>query len=93
MAAQFWTLVCVINEDNGIGRPWPILDSHNYKGGIDYFKIILKTNGLRDLYRGFGMSIITYAPSNALWWDSYFMIQRMVWSVLGYCNRNKENIK
>eukprot|EP01018_Ginkgo_biloba_P004756 Gb_24150 [translate_table: standard] len=63
----------------------------NYKGGIDSFKIIIMIDRLTCLYRGFGVSIITYAPSNAL--ASYLIIKRMVWSGLGYYNSNEEKIK
>lgn len=55
-----------------------------YRGGFDAFRTILRVDGWRGLYRGFGMSIVTYAPSNALWWASYCMAQRMVWGGLGF---------
>ncbi|MCO5600224.1 hypothetical protein L7F22_054334 [Adiantum nelumboides] len=46
---------------------------------------VYNTNGwMEGLYRGFGMSILTYAPSNALWWGSYCLAQRTVWGSLGY---------
>ncbi|CAN1162226.1 Solute carrier family 25 member 44 [Linum perenne] len=44
----------------------------------------MKTDGLRGLYRGFGLSILIYAPSNAVWWTSYSVAQRMVWD--GVCS-------
>ena len=55
-----------------------------YHNGIDAFRKILNTDGPRGLYRGFGISILTYAPSNAVWWASYSIAQRMVWSGFGY---------
>nr|POE93907.1 solute carrier family 25 member 44 [Quercus suber] len=55
-----------------------------YANGIDAFRKILNTDGPRGLYRGFGISILTYAPSNAVWWASYSIAQRMVWSGFGY---------
>ncbi|MCO5607555.1 hypothetical protein L7F22_061752 [Adiantum nelumboides] len=58
--------------------------SGNYKGGLDAFKSIIQLDGWRGLYRGFGISILTYAPSNALWWGSYCLAQRTVWGSLGY---------
>ncbi|KAK3438482.1 hypothetical protein EUGRSUZ_C03092, partial [Eucalyptus grandis] len=42
-----------------------------YKNSLDAFKKILCADGLRGLYRGFGISILTYAPSNSVWWASY----------------------
>lgn len=43
----------------------------------------MSTDGIRGLYRGFGISILTYAPSNAVWWASYSVAQRLVWSGVG----------
>ncbi|KAI3792912.1 hypothetical protein L2E82_06805 [Cichorium intybus] len=42
-------------------------------GRIDAFKKINQTEGVRGLYRGFRISIITYAPSNLVWWVAYSM--------------------
>ncbi|KAH7315367.1 hypothetical protein KP509_21G046700 [Ceratopteris richardii] len=58
--------------------------SPTYKGGLDAFRCIVRTDGWRGLYRGFGLSIVTYAPSSALWWASYSLTQRIVWGSLGY---------
>lgn len=55
-----------------------------YKGGLDAFRTILRTEGVGGLYRGFGMSIITYAPSSATWWATYGMAERTYWRLLGY---------
>ncbi|WOL03919.1 solute carrier family 25 member 44-like isoform X1 [Canna indica] len=55
-----------------------------YRGGIDAFKKILCSDGLRGLYRGFGLSIVTYAPSNAVWWASYSLSQRLIWGGISY---------
>ncbi|XP_008797732.2 solute carrier family 25 member 44 [Phoenix dactylifera] len=55
-----------------------------YLGGVDAFKKILASDGLRGLYRGFGMSILTYAPSNAVWWASYSVSQRLIWGGISY---------
>lgn len=64
-----------------------------YLGGIDAFRKILKADGPRGLYRGFGISILTYAPSNAVWWASYSIAQRLVWSGIGchFCRKDDEN--
>ncbi|CAI9261947.1 unnamed protein product [Lactuca saligna] len=65
--------------------------SNKYMNGIDAFRKILNTNGPRGLYRGFGISIMTYAPSNAVWWASYSVAQRLVWGGIGsyMCNENE----
>ncbi|KAL4583664.1 hypothetical protein LXL04_008246 [Taraxacum kok-saghyz] len=64
--------------------------SSKYMNGIDAFRKILNTDGPRGLYRGFGISIMTYAPSNAVWWASYSVTQRLVWGGIGsyMCNDN-----
>lgn len=63
-----------------------------YVGGIDAFRKILNTDGPRGLYRGFGISILTYAPSNAVWWASYSVAQRLVWGGVGcYCCKKEDN--
>ncbi|MCO5593292.1 hypothetical protein L7F22_047300 [Adiantum nelumboides] len=62
-----------------------------YRGGFDAFRIILRMDGLRGLYRGFGVSILTYAPSSALWWATYCLTQRTLWKTLGFgVNRNAD---
>lgn len=48
-------------EPHGAGEPCP---ASHYRGGLDVFRKIVAADGL---YRGFGMSILTYAPSNAVW--------------------------
>ncbi|KAH9292977.1 hypothetical protein KI387_041833 [Taxus chinensis] len=95
MAAQLvWTPVDVISQRLMVqGGQGMSQISTNYSGGIDAFRTIIKTDGLRGLYRGFGMSILTYAPSNALWWASYCMTQRMVWAGLGYFRNRDEQMK
>ncbi|RAL52862.1 hypothetical protein DM860_007630 [Cuscuta australis] len=55
----------------------------SYNGGIDAFRKILCTNGVTGLYRGFGISILTYAPSNAVWWASYSVCHRGIWRLIG----------
>lgn len=93
MAAQVvWTPVDVISQrlmaQGGGGGGGGIPSSPNavpckYVNGVDAFGKILSTDGIRGLYRGFGISILTYAPSNAVWWASYSVAQRLVWSGVG----------
>ncbi|MBA0569230.1 hypothetical protein Golob_006674 [Gossypium lobatum] len=54
-----------------------------YVNGIDAFRKIVNSHGPKGLYRGFGISILTYAPSNAVWWASYSVAQRFVWGGIG----------
>ncbi|KAI4375269.1 hypothetical protein MLD38_013159 [Melastoma candidum] len=61
-----------------------------YSGGIDVIRKVLKADGVRGLYRGFGLSVITYAPSSAMWWASYGASQRVIWRLLGYGSESQE---
>jgi solute carrier family 25 protein 44 len=56
----------------------------NYNGGLDVARKIVKADGIRGLYRGFGLSVMTYSPSSAVWWASYGSSQRLIWSFLGH---------
>nr|VDC78831.1 unnamed protein product [Brassica rapa] len=61
-----------------------------YTGGIDVATKIIKSYGVRGLYRGFGLSVMTYSPSSAAWWASYGSSQRVIWSrLLGYGSDSK----
>ncbi|KAJ4958042.1 hypothetical protein NE237_025153 [Protea cynaroides] len=97
MAAQFvWTPIDVVSQrlmvQGCTGNPSsPNVSLCKYAGGIDACRKILNADGLRGLYRGFGMSILTYAPSNAVWWASYSVTQRLVWGGIGsyLCKRDE----
>ncbi|XP_072974098.1 uncharacterized protein [Typha angustifolia] len=82
IAAQVvWTPVDVVSQR------LMVADSCGGVGsGAALFKSILLSDGLRGLYRGFGVSILTYAPSNAVWWLSYAMAQRAIWGMVGSRN-------
>ncbi|KAJ4707259.1 Solute carrier family 25 member 44 [Melia azedarach] len=54
-----------------------------YSGGLDVARKIIKSEGIRGLYRGFGLSVMTYSPSNAVWWATYGSSQRIIWRFLG----------
>lgn len=59
-----------------------------YKGGLDVVRQVMKSDGIRGLYRGFGLSVMTYSPSSAVWWASYGSSQRFIWSFLGQGNEH-----
>ncbi|KAL8231454.1 hypothetical protein R6Q57_001232 [Mikania cordata] len=56
-----------------------------YNGGFDVARKILKQDGIKGFYRGFGLSVMTYSPSSAVWWASYGSSQRAIWSVKITC--------
>ncbi|MBA0708699.1 hypothetical protein Golax_023795, partial [Gossypium laxum] len=61
-----------------------------YNGGLDVARKVLKSYGIRGLYRGFGLSVMTYSPSSAVWWASYGSSQRVIWRFLGQGTDLKE---
>ncbi|KAJ0253180.1 hypothetical protein HA466_0122490 [Hirschfeldia incana] len=80
VAAQVvWTPVDVVSQRLMVQG---VSSCSRYSNGFDAFRKILYTDGPRGFYRGFGLSILTYAPSNAVWWASYSLAQRSIWSKL-----------
>ncbi|XP_057768585.1 uncharacterized protein LOC130988688 isoform X2 [Salvia miltiorrhiza] len=53
-----------------------------YTGGLDVVRKVVKSDGVRGLYRGFGLSVLTYSPSSAVWWATYGASQRFIWRLL-----------
>lgn len=95
MAAQLvWTPIDVVSQrlmvQGSSNTIIPNVNSCKYRGGIDAFSKILCSDGLRGLYRGFGISILTYAPSNAVWWSTYSIAHRLIWGGMGCYSRNKD---
>lgn len=41
------------------------------KGALNIMKDILQQEGIQGLYRGYHVSLLTYAPNSALWWSFY----------------------
>nr|KYP43107.1 Solute carrier family 25 member 44 [Cajanus cajan] len=84
-AAQIvWTPVDVVSQRLMVER------NNNYRNGLDAFRRIACVEGARGLYRGFGVSVVTYAPCNAVWWGSYSVAQRVTWGAFGEGNRDWE---
>ncbi|KAK7321572.1 hypothetical protein VNO77_32361 [Canavalia gladiata] len=86
LAAQLvWTPVDVVSQrlmvQGNIKNN--LVHGLNYRNGFDAFRKILCVDGPRGFYRGFGVSVVTYAPSNAVWWASYSMVHRLIWGGLG----------
>lgn len=55
-------------------------------GPFDVARKVIKAEGLRGLYRGFGLTIITQSPAAALWWGAYGAAQHTIWRSLGYAD-------
>ncbi|GAV84940.1 Mito_carr domain-containing protein [Cephalotus follicularis] len=95
MAAQLvWTPIDVVSQRLmvPINNSSSMAGACRYANGFDAFRKIVDSSGLRGLYRGFGISILTYAPSNAVWWASYSVAQRLVWGGIGcyVCKKDEE---
>ena len=41
------------------------------RSGVTITREIFQQEGLRGFYRGYGVSLLTYAPNSALWWSFY----------------------
>ncbi|XP_073276692.1 uncharacterized protein [Primulina huaijiensis] len=99
MAAQLvWTPVDVVSQrlmvqgGGSCNTNSCMVGLKKYSGGIDAFSKIIHMDGARGLYRGFGISILTYAPSNAVWWASYSIAHRTIWGgVSCYICKKDEN--
>ncbi|CAN8235214.1 unnamed protein product [Cochlearia groenlandica] len=96
MAAQLvWTPVDVVSQRLMVQGSSGLVNASrcDYVNGFDAFRKIVRADGLKGLYRGFGISILTYAPSNAVWWASYSVAQRMVWGGVGcyVCKKDEDS--
>ncbi|PON93096.1 Mitochondrial carrier protein [Trema orientale] len=53
-------------------------------GPLDITRKVIKAEGFRGLYRGFGLTVVTQSPASALWWGAYGAAQHIIWRSLGY---------
>lgn len=51
-------------------------------GASTIIREIVKSNGPLGLYRGYLISLMTYAPSSAIWWSSYGMYTGLVGNIV-----------
>ncbi|KAL4269730.1 hypothetical protein GQ457_HM001180 [Hibiscus cannabinus] len=89
----FWTPIDVVSQDSWFKVATVAknpISTCRYKNGLDAFRKILYADGPKGLYRGFGISILTYAPSNAVWWTSYSVAHKLIWGGLG-CSIGKKD--
>ena len=52
------------------------------QNGLTMATHIVRTEGAAGLYRGLGMSLLTYTPSSAVWWGVYAAYQDAAWRTL-----------
>ncbi|KAK1592083.1 hypothetical protein Q3G72_019212 [Acer saccharum] len=53
-------------------------------GPFDVVRKVIKAEGFRGMYRGFGLTALTQSPASALWWGAYGAAQHRIWRSLGY---------
>lgn len=53
-------------------------------GPFDVIHKVMRSEGIRGIYRGFGLTAITQSPASALWWGTYGAAQHIIWRSLGY---------
>ncbi|CAI0467611.1 unnamed protein product, partial [Linum tenue] len=53
-------------------------------GPLDAIYKVIKSEGFRGLYRGFGLTTLTQSPSTALCWGVYGASQHLIWRACGY---------
>ncbi|GAB4859027.1 hypothetical protein Ancab_010495 [Ancistrocladus abbreviatus] len=53
-------------------------------GPLDVVRKVMKAEGIRGLYRGFGLTAVTQSPASALWWGTYGAVQPIIWRSLDY---------
>ncbi|XP_031382291.1 solute carrier family 25 member 44-like isoform X2 [Punica granatum] len=53
------------------------------RGPVDVVRKVMKVEGVRGMYRGFGLTAVTQSPASALWWGAYGAAQHIIWRSLG----------
>ena len=48
-------------------------------GPFDVVRKVIKAEGFRGMYRGFGLTAVTQSPASALWWGVYGAAQHIIW--------------
>lgn len=55
-----------------------------YRGPFDVINKVVRAEGIRGLYRGFGITMLTQSPASALWWSAYGGAQHAIWRCVFY---------
>ncbi|CAH9108531.1 unnamed protein product [Cuscuta europaea] len=48
-------------------------------GTFDVVRKVMKDEGVRGLYRGFGLTAVYQSPASALWWGAYAASHHLIW--------------
>lgn len=48
-------------------------------GPFEVIRKVIEAEGLRGMYRGFGLTAMTQSPASALWWGAYGSAQHIIW--------------
>lgn len=59
-------------------------------GPFEVIRKVIEAEGLRGMYRGFGLTAVTQSPASALWWGAYGSAQHIIWRSLGYSDEDQE---
>ncbi|KAF7144790.1 hypothetical protein RHSIM_Rhsim04G0245800 [Rhododendron simsii] len=59
-------------------------------GPFDVVRKVIKAEGFRGMYRGFGLTAVTQSPASALWWGAYGAAQHIIWRSLGYIDNMEQ---
>eukprot|EP00884_Botryococcus_braunii_P021323 jgi/Botrbrau1/7875/Bobra.9_2s0051.1 len=61
----------------GAGAPLP-------RSALGIANHIVRTEGIRGLYRGIGISMATFVPGSGIWWGAYGTYQKLLWEQLDW---------
>lgn len=56
-----------------------------YNGTFDVIRTVMKDEGVRGMYRGFGLTAVYQSPASALWWGAYATAQHIIWRYTNQC--------
>jgi hypothetical protein len=48
-----------------------------HKSALDILSKIVKTQRIKELYKGYSIHFIAYSSSNAIWWETYIISQSL----------------
>ncbi|KMT15460.1 hypothetical protein BVRB_3g059650 isoform A [Beta vulgaris subsp. vulgaris] len=64
--------------------PLDVVGTTPCNGPFDVIRKVMRSEGIRGIYRGFLLTALTQSPASALWWGTYGAAQHIIWRNLGY---------